>query len=68
MDLKWEGEIQANDIKVVGQKWVKEIQEAPAKDKENVKQRAKQALDMAKVRRAELRSRHSMSDKDVLTA
>jgi hypothetical protein len=61
-----ESDYQASDWSVVGQKWLKAIQEAPPKDRESVRQEAGQALELTRLHREELRSREDMSDDQLL--
>jgi hypothetical protein len=61
-----ESDYQASDLSVVGQKWLRAIQKAPAKDRESVRHQGRQALELARLHREELRRRRDMSDGQLL--
>jgi hypothetical protein len=65
---RWDAEYRANDMATVGEKWLRAVQQASPEEKERVKQEARRALEMAKLKRAEfnLSQRQSMSDEEVL--
>jgi hypothetical protein len=61
-----ESEYQASDLSVLGQQWFKAIHEASKKDRESLRQKGREALELAKLRHDELRSRKGMSDDQLL--
>ncbi len=65
---RWDAEYRANDLATVGEKWIRAVQQASPEDKDRVKEEAKRALEMAKLKRAEfnLSHREGMSDDEVL--
>src|SRR5712691_6037040 len=61
-----ESQSQASNLSVIGEKWRKAIQEAPAKDRESVRRQAKQAIALAELHRRALRDWNRMSDDRLL--
>jgi hypothetical protein len=65
---RWDVEYRANDLGTVAEKWIYAVQQASPEDKKRVREEAKRALEMAKLKRAafNLSNRQSMSDEEVL--
>src|SRR3989442_4834459 len=61
-----DSDYQASDVSVVDQKWLEAIQAAPAEDRESVRKHGRQALELARLHREEVRSRKVMSDDQLL--
>jgi hypothetical protein len=63
---RWKVEHDANEVPIVGEKWVKALQATPEGERGKLRQEAKDSLALAKLRRAELSHRADMSDQEVL--
>jgi hypothetical protein len=63
---RWKAEIRANDTATLGQKWAQELHEAPATDKDKVREKISLARDLATFRQLELSNLERMSDQEVL--
>lgn len=63
---RWEAENRANDVATVGEKWGRAVLQASPEDKNRVREEAKRALEMAKLKQWDLSHRRSMSDEEAL--
>jgi hypothetical protein len=62
---RWKAETRANDIATLGQKWAQELHEAPATDRDKVREKISLARDLATFRQLELSNLERMSDQEV---
>ena len=63
---RWKAETRANDTASLGQKWARELHEAPDTDKDKVREEIRLARDLATFRQLELSNLERMSDQEVL--
>jgi hypothetical protein len=63
---RWKAETRANDTASLGQKWARELHEAPDTDKDKVREKISLARDLATFRQLELSNLERMSDQEVL--